>query len=108
MGLFDGGGIFGKIADVAVDVAGGLLGVPQTTAPYPQQTVIIPPSPAPYERYDAREKFFGETLPNILSTIPKEPTKQEIILKLPEETKESGQMENGPQVYRHRKRCQIF
>jgi hypothetical protein len=50
-------------------------------------------------KYEERETFFGETLPGILSTIPKPPEKQEIILKLPEETKESGQMENGPQVY---------
>lgn len=99
MGLFDGGGVFGKIIDVAVDVAGPILGVPKTTPPYPQTTIFQPPAPAPYERYDAREKFFGETLPAILSTIPREPIKQEIILKLPEETKESGQMENGPQVY---------
>lgn len=49
--------------------------------------------------YTAREAYFSETLPEILKTMPRPPEKQEIILKLPEETKESGQMENGPQVY---------
>jgi len=44
---------------------------------------------------------FTKILPEFLDLLPKytPPTQQEIILKLPEETKESGQMENGPQVY---------
>jgi len=79
------GGIFGTIADVARDVF----------APQPQ--VII--QERPMDPYTARETYFSETLPAILQSIPRPPEKQEIILKLPEETKESGQMENGPQVY---------
>ena len=82
-------GIFGTIVDVARDVF----------AP-PQQVVIRPEVrttvPVPTESQTA--KIFSETLgPAIAATRP--PEKQEIILKLPEETKESGQMENGPQVY---------
>ena len=44
---------------------------------------------------------FINVLPDVFASIPRyePPTQQEIILKLPEETKESGQMENGPQVY---------
>lgn len=80
------GGIFGTIVDVARDVF----------APPPQVVIQQPQPPATYER---RETYFSETLPAILQSIPRPPEKQEIILKLPEETKESGQMENGPQVY---------
>ena len=79
------GGIFGNIVDVAKDIL----------APAPQ--VVI--QERPMDPYTAREAYFSETLPEILKTIPRPPEKQEIILKLPEETKESGQMENGPQVY---------
>lgn len=83
------GGIFGTVVDVARDIF----------AP-PQQVVIRPEVrttvPVPPESTTAR--IFAETLgPAIAATRP--PEKQEIILKLPEETKESGQMENGPQVY---------
>lgn len=98
MGLFDSGSVFGKIIDVAVDVAGPILGVPRTTAPYPQTTILQPPRPV-----ETNSQFdqFLKYLPPILESIPRyePPTQQEIILKLPEETKESGQMENGPQVY---------
>lgn len=79
------GGIFGNIVDVAKDIL----------APAPQ--VVI--QERPMDPYTAREAYFSETLPEILKTMPRPPEKQEIILKLPEETKESGQMENGPQVY---------
>ena len=79
------GGIFGNIVDVAKDIL----------APAPQ--VVI--QERPMDPYTKREAYFSETLPEILKTIPRPPEKQEIILKLPEETKESGQMENGPQVY---------
>ena len=79
------GGIFGTIVDVAKDVF----------APAPQ-VIVQQPQDTTYER---RETYFSETLPAILQSIPRAPEKQEIILKLPEETKESGQMENGPQVY---------
>jgi len=82
------GGIFGKVVDVARDV----LAPPKT------QVVIQQPTPEP-TMFERRESYFGEVLPEILKSIPRPPEKQEIILKLPEETKESGQMENGPQVY---------
>jgi hypothetical protein len=79
------GGIFGTVVDVARDIF----------AP-PKTQVVVQPQPTTFER---RESYFGEVLPEILKSIPRPPEKQEIILKLPEETKESGQMENGPQVY---------
>ena len=54
----------------------------------------------PVETNSNFEKFIS-VLPDVFASIPRyePPTQQEIILKLPEETKESGQMENGPQVY---------
>ena len=79
------GGIFGNIVDVAKDIF----------AP-PPQIIVQQPQDTTYEK---RETYFSETLPAILQSIPRPSEKQEIILKLPEETKESGQMENGPQVY---------
>jgi len=99
MGLFDGGGVFGKIADVAVDVAGGLFGGLTATQPvttFPNVEINVPPAAE-----TSSAQIFADALPAILSSIPRytPPTQQEIILKLPEETKESGQMENGPQVY---------
>jgi hypothetical protein len=96
MGLFDGGGL-GSIIGGAI---GGLFG---GNEPAPQPTQVIfeqpPQAPSPIET-DAFGRFL-EYLPPILASIPRyePPTQQEIILKLPEETKESGQMENGPQVY---------
>jgi hypothetical protein len=56
--------------------------------------------PVPSELGSGLDRFF-EYLGPALANIPRyePPTQQEIILKLPEETKESGQMENGPQVY---------
>ena len=98
MGLFDSGSVFGKI----IDVAGNVLGVPKTTAPYPQTTIIQPPRPVETGNiFQETQSALLSTLPTILQSIPRyePPTQQEIILKLPEETKESGQMENGPQVY---------
>ena len=99
MGLFDGISLKGVVRDVT-NVVGAFTGA----APIqPAQPAPIA-SPRPIEGgdlFDERTRFFGEILPNILSTIPRyePPTQQEIILKYPEETKESGQMENGPQVY---------
>ena len=82
------GGIFGSIVDVARDI---LAPEPVIVQPEVRTTVQVPA-----ESQTAR--IFSETLgPAIAATRP--PEKQEIILKLPEETKESGQMENGPQVY---------
>ena len=89
MSLF--GGIVG-------DVIGGIL--------RPQQPPVIiqppapQPAPRPIETDNTFEKFLS-VLPDVFASIPRyePPTQQEIILKLPEETKESGQMENGPQVY---------
>lgn len=92
MGLFDG------VSSIISGAIGGVFGSQQ-----PQTQVIIPPQPAPPPREMGNSSFerFLEYLPPILSSIPRytPPTQQEIILKLPEETKESGQMENGPQVY---------
>jgi len=92
MGLFDSaiGGItsaiFGKPSTQVI--------VQPAPAPRPA------PAPAPIETNSQFGQFL-EYLPPILQSIPRyePPTQQEIILKLPEETKESGQMENGPQVF---------
>ena len=98
MGLFDGISLKGIIRDVG-NVAGAFTGA----RPIQDQPLLLqpsPPSPRPIERNFFEERFM-EYLPPILASIPRyePPTQQEIILKLPEETKESGQMENGPQVY---------
>lgn len=96
MGLFDGGGL-GSIIGGAI---GGIFGG-REPAPQPTQVIFEQPPAAPKaQETDSFGKFL-EYLPPILASIPRyePPTQQEIILKLPEETKESGQMENGPQVY---------
>ena len=92
--------LFGGFGDIVGDVIGGII----RPTPTPQPPVIIQqpaPAPRPIERSDSSFDRFLDVLPDVLSTIPRyqPPTQQEIILKLPEETKESGQMENGPQVY---------
>ena len=87
---------------VASKVAGDIFGsskssqAPVVVNQYPQQ-----PASRPIETGNTTFDRFLEYLPPILGSIPRyePPTQQEIILKLPEETKESGQMENGPQVY---------
>jgi len=91
--------LFGGFGDVVGTVLGTVIGAPKTTPP-----IIVQPAPAPAPRPVETNSQFGqflEYLPPILASIPRyePPTQQEIILKLPEETKESGQMENGPQVY---------
>lgn len=103
MGLFDGISLKSAVRDV-VNVVGAFTGAQPIQ--YDQQTAVATPiaAPPPVEGgdlFDERARYFGEILPNILQSIPRyePPTQQEIILKLPEETKESGQMENGPQVY---------
>ena len=94
MGLFDGVSLRGVVRDVT-NVVGAFTGaqpLQETTASGPKET-------SGSNIFSERNQFFGEILPGILSSIPRAPEKQEIILKLPSETKESGQMENGPQVY---------
>tara|TARA_Y100000004_G_scaffold195446_1_gene262483 strand:+ start:216 stop:911 length:696 start_codon:yes stop_codon:yes gene_type:complete len=81
------GGIFGSVIDVARDIL----------APQPQ--VVVRPEVRTTVPDSQMADIFSETLSTAISAIPRAPEKQEIILKLPEETKESGQMENGPQVY---------
>lgn len=99
MGLFDGISLKGVVRDVT-NVVGAFTGAAplQPAQPAP----IMAPRPVEGGNiFDERQKFFGEVLPGILRSLPayQPPTQQEIIIKLPEETKESGQMENGPQVY---------
>lgn len=96
MGLFDGGGL-GSIIGGAI---GGIFGG-REPAPQPTQIIYEQPAQAPRPVERSFSEQLLEYLPPILETIPRyqPPTQQEIILKLPEETKESGQMENGPQVY---------
>lgn len=97
MGIFDGFSLKSAIRDVT-NVVGAFTGAQpiqtrtDTGGLRLQQTV-------PNVDYLEGSRIFSETLSNVLSTLPRAPEKQEIILKLPEETKESGQMENGPQVY---------
>lgn len=85
--------IFGSVVSGLVS---GLVGG-GGSSPQPAPVVVQPPR----ETADTSFGKFLEYLPPILASIPRyePPTQQEIILKLPEETKESGQMENGPQVY---------
>jgi hypothetical protein len=96
MGLFDGGGLGSVIGGAISGIFGGREPAPQPTP------IVLPqyPTQTGAKETDAFGKFL-EYLPPILASIPRyePPTQQEIILKLPEETKESGQMENGPQVY---------
>ena len=99
MGLFDGISLKGIVRDVT-NVVGAFTGAAplQPAKPAP---IYAPPPVEGGDLFDERTKFFGQVLPGILQSLPayQPPTSQEIILKLPEETKESGQMENGPQVY---------
>lgn len=91
--------LFGGFTDILGPALGGLFGRNQ---PAPTPIVLQPQIPSPpMDRADSSFDRFVDLLPDFLSTIPRytPPTQQEIILKLPEETKESGQMENGPQVY---------
>lgn len=93
MGMFDGGGL-GSI------IRGAIFG---GTEPSTSTTQVIYEQPPGVPTAKETDQFgrFLEYLPPILQSIPRyePPTQQEIILKLPEETKESGNMENGPQVY---------
>ena len=99
MGLFDGISLKGVVRDVT-NVVGAFTGS-QPIQPAQPTPVMAPRAVEGGDLFDERTQFFGEVLPNILQSIPRytPPTQQEIILKLPEETKESGQMENGFQVY---------
>jgi len=96
MGLFDGISLKGVVRDVS-NVVGAFTGA----RPIQQQPGIEVGTDMGFRPGESQygPAIFGEILPTILSSIPRAPEKQEIILKLPEETKESGQMENGPQVY---------
>jgi len=104
MPIFGGVSLKGVIRDVS-NVVGAFTGarpiqdkqeqqivVRRTTAPYPgagDQGELLDK----YDPYTAREKYFGEILPNILQTLP--------VFNQSQETKVSGEktMENGPQVY---------
>lgn len=99
--IFGGISLKGLVRDASTLVGAftGARPLQQPTAP-----IILPPVPTPpppKETYDSSFDRFIEILPSFLQTIPRyePPTQQEIIIKPPEETKESGQMENGPQVY---------
>lgn len=100
MGLFDGLSLKSVVRDVS-NVVGAFTG--SRPIQYPQTSGPIIPQPTTNRPIETNSQFgqFLEYLPPILASIPRyePPTQQEIILKLPEETKESGQMENGPQVY---------
>ena len=97
MGLFDGISLKSITRDVS-NVVGAFTGA----RPIQSSQLIQPRETDSGNIFSEREVFFGEILPNILSTLPRAPEKTEIIIQppsLPAETKESGQMENGPQVY---------
>lgn len=84
---------------VGSKIVGDIFGGKEKTQPAPVVLRSQQPS-RPVETNGTFEKFIN-VLPDVFASIPRyePPTQQEIILKLPEETKESGQMENGPQVY---------
>ena len=97
MSLF-GGNVLGSIISGTIgNIFGG-----REPAPQPTQVIFEQPpqAPRPIDNGNTFEKFI-DVLPDVFASIPRyePPSQQEIILKLPEETKESGQMENGPQVY---------
>ena len=96
MGIFDGISLKSVVRDVS-NVVGAFTGAQysQTSGP-----IIPQPTTRPIETNSQFDQFVN-ILPSFLQAIPRyqPPTQQEVILKLPEETKESGQMENGPQVY---------
>lgn len=81
-------------AVVASQIGKNIFGGKESS-PTPQ---VLPSRPV--ETNGTLDRFL-DVLPDVFASIPRyePPTQQEIILKLPEETKESGQMENGPQVY---------
>jgi len=92
--------LFGGFGEIIGPVLGGVFGR-NDRAPAPAP-IILPQYPTPpVERPDSSFDRFLDVLPDVFASIPRyePPSQQEIILKLPEETKESGQMENGPQVY---------
>ena len=106
MGLFDGFSLKGVFRDVT-NVVGAFTGAapiqpqPTTIIEAPQTSPGWIPGQSPIENlYDQRTDYFGRILPGILSTLPvfNQPA-TEINVSIPSETKESGQMENGPQVY---------
>lgn len=98
MGLFDGFSLKSAIRDVT-NVVGSFTGA------RPIQYSTVPTGKRPVESsgniFDERIKYFGEILPGILESLPvfNQQPATEIKIELPSETKESGQMENGPQVY---------
>jgi len=99
MGLFDGISLKGVVRDVT-NVVGAFTGAQPIQPAQPTPSM----APRPVEGgniFQETQSALLSTLPTILQSIPRyePPTQQEIILKLPEETKESGQMENGPQVF---------
>ncbi len=99
MGLFDGISLKSVVRDVS-NVVGAFTGAQPIQYSQQPSTTVINPTNRPIETNSQFGQFL-EYLPPILASLPRyePPTQQEIIVKLPEETKESGQMENGPQVY---------
>jgi hypothetical protein len=109
MGLFDGVSLKSIVRDVT-NVVGAFTGAapiqdkqPTTVIEAPQTSPGWIPGQSPIENlYDQRTDYFGRVLPGIFSTLPGFNQTQpatEINISIPSETKESGQMENGPQVY---------
>jgi len=102
MGIFEGISLKSAIKDT-VNLVGAFTGAAPIQPLQPAQPAQPAPiyAPPPIETQDTSFSQFLEFLPPILQSLPsyQAPTQQEIILKLPEETKESGQMENGPTVY---------
>lgn len=99
MGIFDGFSLKSAIRDVT-NVVGAFTGAEPIQYSQTSGSIIPQPTNRPIETNSQFGQFL-EYLPPILASIPRyePPTQKEIILKLPEETKESGQMENGPQVF---------
>jgi hypothetical protein len=102
--IFSGISLKSAIRDVT-NLAGAFTGArpPQSGNGAPLRYEITPPEMiAPSERYDERENYFGEILPDIIRGIvdrPQPPGTVTIQTTLPKEQTESGSMENGPMVY---------
>lgn len=98
MGLFDGISLKGIIRDVS-KVAGAFTGAQPVQEGYAVDTNVIyeqPPKPV-----ENQSTGFIDTWSGVLSTLPvfNQTPATDVVYSIPQETKVSGQMENGPQVY---------
>ena len=98
MGLFDGISLKGIIRDVS-KVAGAFTGAQPVQEGYAVDTNVIweqPPKPV-----ENQSTGFFDSWTGVLQTLPvfNQTPATDVVYSIPQETKVSGQMENGPQVY---------